>query len=251
MKFVFSAVIAALLLSPTTHASEAKILDAEREKIEAVIQNYLMEKPEIIALAIQELQRRQNLAQMLPAIKMYREYLENEQNQPVLGNPDGDVTIVEFFDYRCGYCRRHFQEVMRLVKDDGNVKWVLKHFPILDRPGEPALSRKAALAAIAAGNQGKFAEFHIAMMTGAGAITEEYIFNTARSVGLDIEKLKTDMANKLTDKVINNALSIGQDIGFSGTPGYVIGNDVVLGAEGYERLKSAVARARADNKTKE
>lgn len=225
-------------------AQETDIAPAERAKIEKVLEEYLLENPEIIALAIRELQRRQTMAQMLPAIRMYRDFLENNQDDGILGNPDGDVTIVEFFDYRCGFCRRHYQDVKRLVKEDGNIKWVVKHFPVLDRPGQPALSKKAALAAVAAMKQGKFAAFHEALMVGTGAITDDYIFATARSVGLDVPQLKTDMTDKLLEKVITNSLSIGQEIGFSGTPGYVIGDDAILGAEGYDRLKEAVARAR-------
>jgi len=247
MKKTLSIVLSTIaLLAPTTYAADTVVPASERARIETVIQEYLLENPEIIALAIRELQRRQTLAQMLPSIQMYRGYLENDPQSSVMGNPNGDVTIVEFFDYRCGYCRRHFPEVMRLVKEDGNIKLVLKHFPVLDRPNEPALSRKAALAAVAAEKQGKFEAFHMAMMAGTGGITEDYIYNTAQSVGLDLVRLKADMTDKLNEKIITNSLSIGQDIGFSGTPGYVIGNDVVLGAEGHDRLKEAVVRARKE-----
>lgn len=177
----------------------------------------------------------------------YRDYLENNPNAGVLGNPDGDVTIVEFFDYRCGYCRRHFAEVMRLVKEDGNIRWVARHFPILDRQGEAPMSRIAARAAIGAQKQGKFRQFHLEAMSTPGSLTEETVFKIAEAVGLDIAQLKKDMASSLTEKQITNTLAIGQDIGFTGTPGYVIGQTVLLGAEGYDTVKSAVAAARKNN----
>ncbi|WP_417448810.1 DsbA family protein [Kordiimonas sp.] len=242
-KMVFAVAIAAITC-PALIAQEADIAPAERKKIESVIQDYLMENPEIVMMAIRELQRRQTLAEMLPSVNLYRDYLEKDPAAPVLGNPQGDVTIVEFFDYRCGYCRRHFPEVMRLVEGDGNIRYLPKQFPILDSPqGEP-LSMLSAKAAIAAQKQGKFAEFHKAMMSSKTQITEDAIYRIAESVGLDVAMLKSDMADKLVEKRITNTLSIGQDIGFSGTPGYIIGDDIVTGAEGYDRLKEAVDRAR-------
>ncbi|TNE62030.1 MAG: DsbA family protein [Alphaproteobacteria bacterium] len=236
---------ASLLATPAVSAQQAGAVDpAERAKIEAVIQDYLMENPEIIMLAVRELQRRQTVAQMKPTIDLYRDYLENEKDAPVLGNPNGDVTIVEFFDYRCGFCRRHYPAVMKLVQEDGNIRLVPRQFPILDQPGATPLSMMAARAALAAQRQGKFAQFHKAVMTSSGQITEDGLYTIAASVGLDVARLKTDMNDKLIDKKIQNELAIGKDIGFEGTPGYIIGDDVVLGAEGYERLKDAVVRAR-------
>lgn len=225
-------------------AQDTKIDPAERAKIERVIEDYLIENPEIVFKAIRELQRRQTLAQMLPSIQIYRDFLENEDGAPVLGNPNGDVTIVEFFDYRCGFCRRHFPSVMKLVKEDGNIRLVPRNYPILDRPGQPAVSMMAAKAALASHRQGKYAEFHSALMSDPAQLTEQRIYEIAGSIGLDVTRLKTDMQDKLIDKNVKNTLAIGQDIGFEGTPGYIVGDDVILGAEGYDRLREAVARAR-------
>ena len=233
----------AAAFSPVSAQSQ-QVDPEEREKIEQVIQEYLIENPEILALAFRELQRRQTLARMGPAIENYRQYLEREPNVAVLGNPDGDVTIVEFFDYRCGFCRRHFPEVMQLVKDDGNIRFIPRQFPILDRPGDTPVSNLASRAALAAHKQGKFEEFHVATMTSSGSLTEEGIYDIARKIGLDIAKLKADMNDRLIVKSVQNTLAIGQDIGFEGTPGYIIGDDVVTGAEGRGRLLQAVNRAR-------
>lgn len=233
--------------------AQQDIAPAEREKIERVIQEYLLENPEILELAFRELQRRRVSEQriaMAETADNYRDYLENNPNAGVLGNPNGDVTIVEFFDYRCGFCRRHFAEVMRLVKEDGNIRWVARHFPVLDRQGETPVSRIAARAAIGATRQGKFREFHLEAMSTPGSLTEETVMKIAESVGLDMALLKKDMASSLTDKQITNTLAIGQDIGFTGTPGYVIGNSVLLGAEGYDAVKGAVTAARSAKKVK-
>jgi len=226
-------------------AQQEEVGAKERKKIELIVQEYLLENPEIIAEAINELQRRRTLARMLPAIEMYRGYLEKDPGAAVLGNPEGDVTVVEFFDYRCSFCRKHFSEIQRLVAQDGNIRWIPRHFPILDRDNETPLSFIAARAGEAAHRQGKFQEFHVAMMTRPGKLTEEQLFSIAESVGLNVAKLKEDMKDRLIDKRIQNSLSVGTDIGFEGTPGYIIGDDVVLGASGFARLREAVDRARS------
>lgn len=218
----------------------------ERKAIESIIEEYLLENPEVIEKAIIELQRRRTLARMLPAVNLYRGYLENDPEAPVLGNPEGDVTIVEFFDYRCGFCRRHFPEVLKLVKEDGNIRYIPRQYPVLDREGDTPVSRLASYAALAAHKQGKFEEFHVAAMTAPGQLSEDRLYEIAGSVGLNVDQLKTDMKDKLVEKSVRNTLSIGHDIGFTGTPGYIIGDDVVLGAEGYFRLLEAVDRARKD-----
>lgn len=229
----------------TVTAQDTPIDPAEREKIEQVVQDYLLENPEIIAVAIRELQRRQTLARMAPGIEMYRDYLENDPGAPVIGNPNGDVTVVEFFDYRCGFCRRHFPEVMKLVREDGNIRYIPRQFPILDRDGQKPVSLLASKAALAAQKQGKFEEFHIAAMTSPGSLTEQGIYDIASRLGLNVPQLKADMDDRLIEKSVQNTLAIGQDIGFTGTPGYIIGDDIILGAEGLGRLREAVNRARA------
>ncbi|MBL4838679.1 MAG: thioredoxin domain-containing protein [Kordiimonadaceae bacterium] len=228
--------------------------DNERAKIEQVIQDYLLTNPEILELALRELQRRRvddQRTQMLDVAENYRGYLETNSNAGVLGNPKGDVTIVEFFDYQCGVCRRHFADVMRLVKEDGNIRWVARHFPILDRPGELPLSQISARAAIAAQKQGKFAAFHTEMMTSPGKVTIERIFKIAEDVGIDVTKMQADMDDVLTDKQITNGREIAIAIGFTGTPGYIIGKNILLGAEGYGAVKRAVEATRRKNAAKQ
>ncbi|MBL4639878.1 MAG: thioredoxin domain-containing protein [Kordiimonadaceae bacterium] len=252
MKKILSLWLFAASFSATAFAQDdghktVKVAPEERAKIEQVIQDYLLENPEILELAFQELQRRRidnQRVQMLGIAENYRDYLETNSNAGVLGNPDGDVTIVEFFDYQCGVCRRHFKDVMRLVREDGNIRWVARHFPILDRPGEPPVSQISAQAGIAAVKQGKFAEFHTAMMTTPGQQSIERTYQIAESVGIDIKKLQADMVAVLTEKQITNSREIAVAIGFTGTPGYIIGKTILLGAEGYGAVKRAVAKTR-------
>jgi len=249
-KFAKSLLVAGLMLAPAVSAAAQDapqdVTASERAKIETVVHDYLMKHPEVIIQSIQELQRRQTTAQMLPTINLYRDYLEHEKGAPVLGNPNGDVTIVEFFDYRCPYCKHSFPVLQKLLKDDGNIRLVPRQYPILDRPGAPKVSLMASKAALASIKQGKFIKFHDALMAYREPLTEDGIYKIAASVGLDVNKLKEDMNDKMIEKSIQNTLAIGKDIGFDGTPGYIIGDDVILGAEGYDSLKKAVDRARAD-----
>ncbi len=241
-------VITLTFLSISAAAQNAS--DTNRKDIEAIIERYLLENPEVIEKAIIELQRRRQQAQVLPAVNLYRSFLENDPEAPVLGNPDGDVTIVEFFDYRCGVCRSHFPEMLKLVRDDGNIRYIPRQFPILDKEGEKPVSRLAAYAALAAHKQGKFKEYHAALLTSKNSLTEESLYEIAAKVGLNIEKLKTDMRDKLIEKSVRNTRSIGIDIGLSGTPAYIVGNDVMSGAPGYEGMKEIIARARREAKEK-
>jgi len=237
-----------LLVSMTAAALDTKQDDSEKARIETIVRDYIKANPEVIIESITDWQRQQQLAAMLPAIENYRQYLERDQRGPVLGNPDGDVTIVEFFDYRCGYCRRHYKEVKQLVKDDGNIRLILKQFPILDQDGQKPHSRLAAAASLAAHKQGKFEEMHHAMITTPKPVTEDKLLTLAARVGLDTLQLRTDMNNSQIQSTIDTSLYVGKDIGFSGTPSYVIGTEIFQGAVGYANMKRAVEKTRQKNK---
>ena len=133
---------------------------------------------------------------------------------------------------------------MQLIKNNPDVKFIAHQYPVLDRPGEIPLSSRAAKAALAAHKQGLFEPFHKAMMTVEGSLTEDKLYAVASSVGLDVTQLKSDMSDKLIDKTLTNTLAIGQEIGFTGTPSYIVGENVEIGAVGAARLQKAVDRAR-------
>ena len=221
-------------------ADDTPVDSSEREKIEQVIADYLEKNPDVVIRAIQEYQRRQQMAQ----IDLYRDYLESDESAPVLGNPNGDVTLIEFFDFRCGFCRRHFVEVMKLVSEDGNIRFIPKQFPVLDQPDAPPVSRIAARAALAAQRQGKYADLHTALLTSEGGLDEDTIYKVAEQTGLDIAQLKKDMRDPLIEKTIENTLAIGREMGIQGTPFYIIGDDFVNGARGFDYLKDTVSRVR-------
>src|SRR5690606_11656400 len=157
----------------------------------------------------------------------------------VLGNPNGDITVVEFFDYNCPDCKRAFSEVMELVQADLNVKVVLKEFPILP-PESSMLAAKAAMAAL---RQGKYLEFHTALMQ-ARHISNEDVFRFAERVGLDVARLKTDMESPEIDAAIKQTADIAQELGLNGTPVFIVDATVNVGLLRHEDLVQLVNEAR-------
>ena len=155
------------------------------------------------------------------------------------GNPAGKVTVVEFFDYNCGYCKRSLPDVLKLIETDKDVKLVIKEFPILG-PG----SLVAAKAAVAARRQGKYWEFHLALMNEKGAIDEARVFEVAKTVGLDGAKLRRDMEDPEIAKIIARNHTTAEALGIQGTPAFVIDQTLVPGALGFEALTGAVAAVR-------
>jgi len=158
---------------------------------------------------------------------------------PVSGNAEGDVTLVEFFDYNCGYCRRVFTYVPDLTKQDPNLRMVWKEFPILG-----PVSRYAAKAAMAADRQGKYLELHRALMSGARLVSEDQVLKTAEKVGLDITQLRKDMEDPAIEAYIEETIRLASALGINGTPGFVVGDQVIAGAISKEAMKQAIDLAR-------
>ncbi|WP_420405886.1 DsbA family protein [Nisaea sp.] len=234
-------VIASALGSAPTFAADP-FSEAQKEALDAAIRDYILKHPEVIVESLNAMQQRQEAAekqqQRLALAQLQAEIVANP-NDPVLGNPDGDVTVVEFFDYQCGYCKRMVEPVMQLLKQDPNVRWVMKEFPILG----PA-SVTAARASVAARSQGAYREFHIALMGFRGRLSDETVFQTAREVGLDIGKLKADMAAPETEKTIRDATMLARTLGVNGTPAFIIGDEILPGAVGLDTLVQQIEAAR-------
>lgn len=215
--------------------------DRERKAIESIVTDYLIEHPEIILRALQVLDERKQAAkaaQEKSALAANRDALEQDPNSPIAGNPEGDVTVVEFFDYRCPYCKRVGPVVERLRKEDANIRIVYKEWPILG----PA-SVFAARAALAAREQEKYVEFHEKVMA-ARNVNETSVLNTARELGLDIDKLRADMETPQVEDHINQTMELARALGINGTPAFVIGDRLIPGAADFDTLMKAVADAR-------
>jgi protein-disulfide isomerase len=164
-------------------------------------------------------------------------------HQVVLGNPQGNVTMVEFFDYNCGYCRHAMSDMLELLKTDSNLKFVLKEFPVL---GEGSI--EAAHVAVAARMQDatgkKYLEFHQKLLGGRGAIDKARALAVAREVGFDMARIEKDMGSDEVKKTIDEDMKLADALGVNGTPSYVVGEEVVVGAVGLDALKEKIAAER-------
>ena len=234
----------ALLTAAPVYAQKTPPLT--REQIEQIVREYLINNPEIIVEAIEALEQRQKQATQAgqkDALAAQQEQLYRDPDAPVLGNPAGDVTVVEFFDYRCPYCKQVAPSLAQLLKEDGKVRLVLKEFPILG----PA-SVVAARAALAAHAQGKYAAMHAALLDHPGTFDEEVVTRIASKAGLDTARLKQDMAKPEITAMIERNKELAQALSLTGTPAFIVGNTVVPGAVDLETLKLLVAetRKRAD-----
>jgi protein-disulfide isomerase len=218
----------------------------QRQAIEAIVHDYLIKNPDVMLEVLEAAKEKLSndaQAQRTAALSERRRDIFEDPNAPVVGNPQGDVTLVEFFDYRCPYCKQVAPSIAALLGEDKRLRIVYKEFPVL---GPESVT--AARAALAARKQGKYEALHQALMGMKGQINEAAIFNAAKSVGIDVERLKRDMAAPEIDAMLqaNHQLAAALDI--HGTPGFVIGDEVVPGAVSVDALRELIATARKESK---
>ena len=216
--------------------------ELSEERVKELVYEAILENPQIVMDAVRILEERRQEDQRASAkavLENQRDRLERDPNAIVLGNPDGDVTVVEFFDYNCPYCRRVMPEVDALVEQDPNVRLVYREWPIL---GEGSVF--AARAALAARKQGKYEEFHVAMMGMKGRAEEASVLRIAREVGLDIDQMRLDMKAPEVDEHIQTSMDLTRALGFSGTPSFVIGDTMIPGFVEVDVLVEQVNVAR-------
>ncbi|NQV83307.1 MAG: DsbA family protein [Rhodospirillales bacterium] len=240
-------IFGALAAAPATAqgmSPAAALEKAEREKIESVVKNYLLNNPEVIIEAIQNMREREERAGRERAqgnlVKFQGELL-NDPDSPVGGNPKGDVTIVEFFDYRCGFCKRVFPDILTLLKSDANVRYVFKEFPILGP--ESITASKAALAAWNV-DKTKYSAFHKTMMESKGALSKDRVMTFAAKSGYDVKALEKAMEDPRIESSIEKNYELAKALDINGTPAFIIGNQVIRGAVDLETLKTLVSKAR-------
>jgi protein-disulfide isomerase len=212
---------------PATRGDGA-LSEAQTRSIEGVIERYLGDHPELVGYAIHTLQERQKsatLAQQQGAVKAKGDAIFRDPADLVLGNPQGDVTLVEFFDYRCPYCKRAAPDVAEAVKADGHIRLVLKEFPILG-PN----SQLAARAALASAKQGKYATFHAALLAAKSDLDEASVMAIAEANGIDTGRLAEDMKDPAIEAQIKRNFDLADALRIEGTPAFVIGDKLVPGA---------------------
>jgi protein-disulfide isomerase len=214
----------------------------DRSEVERIVREYILANPEIVMEAVQVLRERQARAEeeaARTAIASSRPSLLADPRDPVGGNPRGDVTVVEFFDYQCGYCKQVHPTVRALLDADAGVRKVYKELPVLG----PA-SVTAARAALAAKAQGRYEEMHAALMEARGQLDEDRVLRIARSVGLDVDRLRADMASPAVERHIQETMALAASIGIRGTPAFVVGDQLVPGATDLATLQRLVREAR-------
>ena len=241
-----AAVFGALRLAGVFGGDEVPAYAMNKADVEKIVRNYLIENPEVIFEAVDAMKNKeegQRLVKMRDKAKAHEPQLYAEIDPLVAGNPKGDVTIVEFFDYRCPYCRKVKKNVTDLLNQDGNIKLILKEFPILSPESE-----MAAQVAIASAAQGKYWDVHLAFM-GAEDLTQERIFALAKEAGADINRLKADLKDPKIAKRLAETQSLARSIGIDATPTFFINDEPSTGAQTLDELKKAVAAARKAKQT--
>jgi protein-disulfide isomerase len=218
-------------------------LPKDRAGLDQAIHDYLMAHPEVVLDALKAAQQQadaQAAEQSRRVVSTKQTELQGSSDDLVQGNPKGDVTLVEFFDYRCPYCKQVEPALDALLKDDSKLRIVYKEFPIL---GEASVF--ATRVALAAKKQGKYAAFHRAMMATKGDIGDETVLNVATSVGLDTSKIKTDMSTPEIDKLIDKNYALADALNIQGTPALIIGDTLIPGAVDLDTLRKDIAAARS------
>lgn len=237
------------LISIPLFAQEVKQSIRPPSEIEKVVRDYLLKNPEIIVEALQILEQRREAEQIEHQkllIEENKDVLLSSSNHTVLGNPNGDVTLIEFFDYNCGFCRESLQHLERLVEEDSNLKIILKEFPVLGQA-----SQDAARVAIAASkvDAKKYLELHVKLLTARGQANERVALLLAESVGYDINVIRDVMSKPEVDEAINEVYGLANALGLTGTPTFIIGNEVLPGAVGHDVLREKLDSMRECGET--
>jgi protein-disulfide isomerase len=248
--FQAAALLGALAIGPSAVAQNAVFSDQQRQAIGEIVKEHLLKNPEILQEVIAELEKRQAETQRVAqsgALKETRQTLLNAPHSFVVGNPSGDVNLVEFFDYNCGYCKKALGDMRALVKQDPKLRVVLKDFPVLGPD-----SVEASRVGLAARNQlqgEKLFDYHVKLMDSRGRVNGERALAVAKEMGLDMPRLQKDMEGADVRNALQENMGLGDKLGLTGTPAFIIGDEIIPGAVGLEPLKQVVANVRQCGKS--
>ncbi len=245
--FLSSLVLAtALAAAAPAGAQPAGAISPEQKgQIETIVHDYLLKNPEVLREAMVELDRRDKAKEAEA-----REKITLDQNGPLftspyqmeIGNPKGDVTLVEFFDYNCGYCKKALSDNIKLLDGDRNLRIILKEFPVLG-PGSVEASR-VAMAARTSMKPDQVLQFHTRLLGSRGPANKQKALEVAKEIGLDPAALAKQMDSTEVSTGIKQAMTLADQLGLTGTPSFVIGGEVVVGAVGFDELKEKIASVR-------
>lgn len=242
---LIAASLAIVAVPLTACSQEADTLSpGQTKQMEKVIRDYLVNNPEVIIEALDAYQTKMEAdrqAGVQDTLQAMKAELTQSPNDPVLGNPDGDVTMVEFFDYRCGFCKRAFDTVQTLLKEDGNIRYVLKEFPIL---GPDSVFASQVAMAVWLHQKDKYQDLHVALMSARGGLNKEKVLGLAEEVGVDIKALQDQLDDPRIGETFEATRAQARALDITGTPGFVIGEHIAPGAVPLEALKEMVALTR-------
>jgi protein-disulfide isomerase len=233
MRILISIFLVIAIMVPTLVKADLDALD--RAELNTVIEDFIRNNPEVVRDTLIKLAAREEEKRKQSGLIKVRDDL----GDPVMGNPNGKITLYEFSDYNCGYCKRVFEPIQQLLRDNPDVRLVIKEFPILSQS-----SLVAAKAAIAAEMQSKFSAYHIAMMTYRGQITDDVVIRLAVQAGVDEKQLRIDMESPETAAILQRTREAAAALEINGTPGLVVGDTVVPGAIGHDELVKLIAEER-------
>ena len=228
--------------SPARAADASAFSAAQKDELKKLMREYLLEHPEVISEAITELDTRAEKTKAdkrANVLVSRRQEILNPTEGTIIGNPKGDVTVVEFFDYNCGYCKSMFQAMVEILKEDTKMRLVLKEYPILG-PSSVTASR----AALASRKQGKYSDFHLALLGYKGSLTDSVVMVIAQNVGLDTRKLQEDMKDPAITEILVKNHNLADELGVEGTPQVIVGDAFLPGAVPKEELVAAISKAR-------
>ena len=242
------AIIFIIIFSESTQAQENKSNDTftliERENIEGIVKDFILNNPEHIIKAIQNLRKREESRKhekIKDNLINYQSELINDPDTPVGGNQKGSVNIVEFFDYRCGYCKRALPDLIKLISSDKDIRIVFKEFPILGP--KSVIASKAGLSAWII-DKSKYQDFHKSMMQAKGMLSESRIMKLATIAGYNVIDLKKTMGTPRIDKILEKTFNLAKALDINGTPAFIIGDQVIRGAVDLKTLESLVSEAK-------
>ena len=241
-----AAVLAGAAMPSAPPARADEFTAAQKQELGAFFHDYLVSHPEVLKEAIEALDKHDKEAADAERQKVVTSQagpLFSSKYQATIGNPNATATLVEFFDYNCGYCKRALPDMMKLLQTDQNLRFVLKEFPVL---GEGSV--EAAHVAVAARMQdptgAKYIEFHQKLLGGRGAADKTRALAVAKEVGFDMGRLMKDMDSDEVKTTIAENLKLADTLGIDGTPSYVVGDELVVGAVGYDELQKKIAASR-------
>lgn len=238
---------AALVSAPLAAQGIGDMTDAERATFRAEVRDYLLENPEVLLEAISVLEQRQAQAEAVMDQSMVLSNAEAIFESPFDwegGNPDGDIVLVEFMDYRCGYCRRAQPDVERLISTDGNIRYIVKEFPILGE--QSVMASRFAISTLQTLGDDAYELVHVALMEMRGDVTEDSLTRLAESLELDAEAILAGMSSPDVDAVIAANHQLAGILDISGTPTFVMNDQLLRGYAPYEGMAAMVAELRAE-----